>query len=281
MNTALGRYPFILLVFLGFFFRETPGSAQPTALTAAYSHNDYWHKRPFHDALGHGFTHMEVDIFLYHGHLVVAHTLPLFKRQRSLEDLYLKPIQHYIESRKREDPCAMDTLLLMIDIKSEGEKTLLVLKSLLEKYRPYLSSYENGQIVRRSLTIVLTGHRPLMLLQNENDRLFFVDENLRQVNKDELFQHLYTVASCKYSKILKWKGKGSIPEEERSHLLDLVTKAHLYGKKVRLWASPENESVWSELLACGVDLINTDQLEALRRFFIDRNKASLATADRP
>ena len=47
-----------------------------------------------------------------------------------------------------------------------------------------------------------------------------------------------------------------------------VAKAHLQGKKVRLWASPENKVVWAELLKCNVDLINTDKLGALRNFLI-------------
>ena len=79
---------------------------------------------------------------------------------------------------------------------------------------------------------------------------------------------MFTTASCKYSNIIKWKGKGEIPELEKEHLKELVNKAHLSGTKVRLWAAPENETVWLFLRDCGVDLINTDKLVALRRFFL-------------
>ncbi|WP_317193247.1 hypothetical protein [Mucilaginibacter segetis] len=45
--------------------------------------------------------------------------------------------------------------------------------------------------------------------------------------------------------------------------------AHKFGKRVRLWASPENTAVWKELLSCGVDLINTDKLAELKKFLLD------------
>jgi hypothetical protein len=42
---------------------------------------------------------------------------------------------------------------------------------------------------------------------------------------------------------------------------------------VRFWATPEGprkarEAVWAELLAAGVDYINTDNLKALERFLL-------------
>ena len=39
---------------------------------------------------------------------------------------------------------------------------------------------------------------------------------------------------------------------------------------VRFWATPKNEAVWSALYLAGVDLINADDLDALRRFLIRR-----------
>ena len=74
------------------------------------------------------------------------------------------------------------------------------------------------------------------------------------------------MASTKYSNVLKWKGKGEIPKEEKEKLITLVNQAHKEDKVVRLWASPENKKVWTELLNCGVDLINTDKLEMLGAF---------------
>ena len=61
-----------------------------------------------------------------------------------------------------------------------------------------------------------------------------------------------------------------IPADEKQKLTELITQAHQQHKKVRLWASPENKAVWKELLSCGVDLINTDNLEELRQFLLEQ-----------
>ena len=63
-----------------------------------------------------------------------------------------------------------------------------------------------------------------------------------------------------------------MPVKERDKLHSFVNMAHKQGKKVRLWASPEREEVWRELLACGVDLINTDELIVLKQFLLTHNQ---------
>jgi hypothetical protein len=45
-----------------------------------------------------------------------------------------------------------------------------------------------------------------------------------------------------------------------------VPATHAAGRVVRFWATPENESLWPQLRACEVDLINTDQLDRLAAF---------------
>lgn len=62
-----------------------------------------------------------------------------------------------------------------------------------------------------------------------------------------------------------------MPDDEKRRLCHYITLAHRYGKKVRLWASPENPVVWDELLQCGVDLINTDKLAKLKKFLTNRS----------
>lgn len=155
---------------------------------------------------------------------------------------------------------------LMIDIKSDAGKTYKALKPLLQKYKSVLSDYEDGRIVVRQVTIVLSGHKPYKLIKGENKRLVFIDEDLRKVNKDTAYNSLHPIASCKYSCILNWKGKGAMPDAERQRLCSYVVRAHRYGKKVRLWASPENEAVWKGLLQCGVDLIILTSLLRLENF---------------
>jgi len=107
------------------------------------------------------------------------------------------------------------------------------------------------------------------LLKTEDTRFVFADADLKTINSSEDCPEMYTTASCRYSSLVKWKGRGEIPEADRERLTALVNKAHLAGTKVRLWAAPEKEVVWNFLRNCGVDLINTDKLVALKKFFIN------------
>jgi hypothetical protein len=107
----------------------------------------------------------------------------------------------------------------------------------------------------------------------------FLDDDLVQTRRDTLVKDVYKTASCKYSKLLSSSGNGQFPEEQRKRLSAFVNSAHKFGKKVRLWASPENRIVWKVLLSCGVDLINTDKLAELRDFLLSENSVNNKSTD--
>ena len=241
--------------------------SQIQSLPHAYAHNDYWHKRPLLDALDNGFTHVEADVYLRHSRLVVSHNPPLFRRKHTIEELYFQPLLKRFEMVARGDESALDTIVLMIDIKSKGRRTVVALNKLLERYKPVLSSCEDGKITIRNLTIVVTGHRPLHQLESEGLRYLFADADLKNINHELEPADLFMTASCKYSSLIRWKGKGKILPSEQDRLIALVGKAHALGAKVRLWSSPDKKPVWDFLMNCGVDLINTDKLVALREYF--------------
>jgi hypothetical protein len=243
--------------------------AQSIPLPNAFAHNDYYHKRPLHDALANGYTNIEADVFLRGKNLVVAHFNPYFKSHRKLEDLYLKPLLEQAKSNNGQVyPNYHTPITLLIDIKTEANQTYRALKPLLERYRDILTSYNNGVITPGAVTVVLSGHKPYEMIRKEDSRLVFIDKDLRQPMRDTTYSNVYTMASCKYSKIIKWNGYGSLPENQKQKLVNYVQMAHSRGEKVRLWASPENRIVWDELLKCGVDLINTNNLVALKKFLI-------------
>lgn len=248
--------------------------AQSVPLPNAFAHNDYSHKRPLHDALANGYTNVEADVFLMGKNLVVAHINPFFKGKRNLEKLYLQPLLEQIIANDGQVYKNYDQpIILLIDIKTEANSTYAELKPLLEKYRPILTSYDNGQITLGAVTIVISGHKPNKMLASETNRLAFIDTDLRQAhrNKDTTSNNIYTMASCKYSKLVKWNGLGLFPQKEKERLQSYVDMAHTRGEKVRLWASPENQAVWGQLLSCGVDLINTNKLVALKQFLTTKN----------
>jgi hypothetical protein len=245
--------------------------AQTTLLTNGFAHNDYLHKRPLLDALDNGFMNIEADIFLKGNKLVVAHIFPFFKRKKTLEALYFRPLSERIANNNGNVYIGYSKpIILMIDIKTDADNTYRMLIPLLEKYKSILTGIENGKIVYRSVTVVLSGHKPYNLIENSQNRLAFIDEDLRRVNRDTFYTNVFTLASCKYSKLVSWDGNGLFPEMQRTKLCTFIATAHRRGEKVRLWASPDRKTVWDELLKCGVDLINTDKLVMLRDYDVSR-----------
>lgn len=243
--------------------------SQSIPLPNAFAHNDYLHPHPLFDALANGYTNIEADIFLKGGRLVVAHIDPFFKKNRTLESLYLRPLAERIADNNGQIYEGYNfPVILMIDVKSDANNTYKALKVLLEKYRPMFSSYNHGRVLGGTVTVVLSGHKPFDMIKKEDTRLAFIDEDLRKTYQDTTALDVYKMASCKYSKLLEWKGDGPMPDDQRQKLCAYVNMAHKYGKKVRLWASPENDRVWAELLKCGVDLINTDKLARLKMFLL-------------
>src|SRR6185312_15645650 len=194
--------------------------AQSTPLSNAFAHNDYLHKRPLLDALDNGFANIEADIFLKGNKLVIAHIFPYFKRHRTLEALYLKPLSERIAGHDgRVFANYSKPVILMIDIKTGANNTYRVLLPLLEKYRSMLTGMENGKMVYRAVTVVLSGHKPYGLVENDQNRLAFIDGDLRRIARDTSLSNVFPMASCKYSKLLSWDGTGAFPENEKTKLL--------------------------------------------------------------
>jgi hypothetical protein len=263
------RSPFVLLpIWILMFFPHTSLSQNITVLPNAYAHNDYWHKRPLFDALDNGFTYVEADIYLRKGQLVVAHMLPVLQHSRTLDKLYLTPLSHFFKNDSMG--ISHPPITLMIDIKSEPEKTYQALALVLRRYESLLSYYEKGTLHRRAVTIVITGNKPVRTITNLDCRYVFIDEDLIQMAKERNPANLFPIASCRYGRILGRNGEERLSTEEKQNLCRYVQIAHQNGKIVRLWASPENTIVWKELLSCGVDLINTNKLVALKTFLLHR-----------
>ncbi len=246
--------------------------SQTIVLQNAHSHNDYKQKHPLTDALTNGFTSIEADVFLIRGKLIISHHYPIFKKCKTLEELYLKPL--YDSIIKHTGTVYLNykqPVILLVEFKQNANKGYAALKTLLEKYKTVLTHFENGVVTNAAVTIVITGHKPDDELKKEQNRFAFIDDDLLNMNKGKAAV-VYQMASTKYSNVLKWLGEGAISIEQKQKLEELVNDAHRSGKKVRLWASPENTAVWEELLNCGVDLINTDELEKLKRFLIQGHK---------
>jgi glycerophosphoryl diester phosphodiesterase len=112
-------------------------------------------------------------------------------------------------------------------------------------------------------------------LASAKDRLAAIDGRLPDLDTNPS-RHLVPWISDNWSSHFKWRGEGAMPPGERDKLERIVNRAHAQGRMVRFWGAPDREPIWREQIDAGVDLINTDRLEALRKFLSD---SSLKRAD--
>lgn len=247
----------------------TAAHAQP--LEQAHAHNDYEHERPLLDALSHGFTSVEADIWLVDGELLVAHDEDEVTLERTLSSLYLGPLS----ARVRENggtvyPGSDLTLTLLIDIKSEGEATYSVLDEVLREYQAMLTRFANESTELGAVTAIISGERPRELMAAQTERFAGYDGRLEDLETG-MSASFMPLISDNWSDLFSWTGAGEMPEDERAELVRIVQTAHAQGQQVRFWATPddagpERTALWQVLSEVGVDHINTDDLAGLEAF---------------
>jgi hypothetical protein len=234
-------------------------------LRNAHAHNDYWHTRPLSDAIDHGFTSVEADIFLVDGELLVGHAPSELSSERTLESLYLAPLSRHIQKNRGAFHERGRPFLLLVDIKSDADETYAQLRKELSKYADLLTTYENNRVRPGALTVIISGNRP-NIESNGTDRTFAgLDGRISDLDSN-MPSHLMPMISDNWRSHFAWNGDGPMPEIERAKLTDIVRKAHGANRLVRFWGTPENELVWQQLRSADVDLIGTDQLERLSKF---------------
>ena len=254
----------ILAGTLGAFGRPETNTVVP--LQRVHAHNDYEHKRPLFDALDQGFCSVEGDIHLIDGKLLIAHSTIDLNSKRTLQSLYLDPLRARIKQNGgRVYPNGPECVLL-IDFKTAGEPAYAVLKEVLKEYSEFITVFRDGKKETNAITVVLTGGYPRAALAADKVRYAGGDGKLGDL-KSNPPANLVPWISEDWSRIFKWRGNGPMPEDERKKLKEIVAQAHEQGRKVRFWASPDKPDFWKELLADGVDLINTDDLKGFADFW--------------
>ncbi len=240
--------------------------ADPVPLTHVHAHNDCEHTHPLFDALDHGFCSVEADIHLVNGQLLVAHTRFATKAGRTLQSLYLDPLRARAKQNGGHVYPGGPEVVLLIDIKGDWHTTYPVLRKVLEEYSDIISTFKGETKQQRAILAVVTGDRALNMFEGEAIRYAAYDGSLAELNSTAPAA-LIPWISHSWASSFKWRGKGEIPTEERARVKEIVAKAHEYGRRVRFWGSPDQREFWREMLADGVDLINTDDLAGAERFF--------------
>lgn len=234
-------------------------------LLRAHAHNDYLHERPLLDALDHGFTSVEADVFLVDGELLVAHERKQLDPKRSLRTLYLDPLKRLADAHGGRIWPDGPTLTLLVDIKAEGEAAYRELDKQLAEYDDIVSSLRDGQWQAKAVTVVVSGDRAWQTIANARRRRVGLDGRLADLDSD-LPRDLLPLISDNWGNHFRWRGDGPLPADERAKLRDIVARAHARRRRVRFWATPDTPAVWRELAEADVDSINTDDLAGLESF---------------
>lgn len=246
--------------------------AKTAGLERAHAHNDYEHDRPLFDALDHGFKSVEADVWLVDGKLLVAHDRENVTPGRTLESLYLDPLEAQIKANRGSVyPGDDDYFTLLIDIKSDAAPTYLALHEELREHKGIFTTFKRGGVKDGPVTAIVSGNRPRELMQQQRVRYASYDGRMSDlgVATDQTFVPLI---SDNWTKHFTYQGVGPMLPAEREKLRNIVATAHANGQRVRFWATPElpeaREAVWRELLAAEVDYVNTDNLDALQAFLL-------------
>ncbi|MFI7412704.1 phosphatidylinositol-specific phospholipase C/glycerophosphodiester phosphodiesterase family protein [Streptomyces sp. NPDC049627] len=244
----------------------------PRPLWRAHAHNDYEHPRPLFDALDHRFGSVEADIFLVGDQLLVAHEASELDPTRTLESLYLDPLAARVKAnhgsvyRGYRKP-----VQLLIDIKTEGSSTYLELDRHLRRYKHLFTTYAHGRVLPGPVTAVISGDRAARTpMEAQSVRRAFYDGRLADLGSAAPAS-LISLISDNWTLNFTWLGDGPFPDAERQKLHGIVRAAHTRGQQVRFWATPDvagpaRDALWTELLAAGVDYLNTDDLAGLEAF---------------
>jgi alkaline phosphatase len=248
-----------LLLLLSFLI-TTASFAQPTSYSVAnaHSHNDYEQPVPLFTAYNARFGSIEADIFWHNGKLLVAHDTNELALNRTLEELYLKPLQKFIKKNKGHIYTdSSRRLQLMIDIKTDSVTTLSKLVALLQKY-PVLTNCAD-------LQIAISGNRPDVSTYTSYPAFINFDGELNKEYPADALSRI-VMMSGDLKKYTLWNGNGDIPAPQRDTLLQAVGRAHALRKPVRFWGAPDFENAWLQLVKLRVDYINTDSIKALAGF---------------
>ncbi|KAK4226233.1 hypothetical protein QBC38DRAFT_366984 [Podospora fimiseda] len=253
----------------------------------AHSHNDYWRKVPLFSALYAGCTGVEADVWLRNGDLLVGHDLASLQVNRTFQSLYINPLVDILTRQNPSTPFydgklsgvfdtdPEQTLVLLVDLKTEGESTWpWVVKQLQPlRERDWLSYYADGKFHKRPITVVGTGNTPFDQVAAANATAPHRRDAFFDAPLEKLENSVYDWTNSYYASVSFWKGIGATwwKGEPNPDQLDTIRKqikeAHNRGLKSRYWETPVwpihvRNRIWTVLVEEGVGMLNVDDLKA-------------------
>lgn len=237
-----------------------------------HAHNDYENENPLMEALENAFISVEVDVHYIEGELLVSHDRPNnLKTTPTLKELYLEPLKKWIDKHSGSVYVGYDGFFyLMIDIKTEAKPSYNKLKKVLEKYASIISiSQGDKDELHKPVKVFVSGFhgRPFDQIISSRVKIAGLDGREKELGRG-YSKATMPIVSENYNKYLSWDGVTGEPSlKESLKLKQFIDKAHLEDKMVRLWAIPDTPKAWDFLMGTGVDLINTDSINAFSSFY--------------
>jgi hypothetical protein len=241
--------------------------ADSVPLIHAHAHNDYVHQRPLLNALDDGFCSVEADVYLVDGQLLVAHYRFQVRPERTLQALYLDPLRERVKKNGGRVYPAGPEFTLLVELKSDWRASYPVLREMLKQYGGMLTTFRSGSTQTNAIRVIITGQRSKEMFAGESVRYAALDGDLADLDSG-LPADLIPWISGDWASEFKWRGTGPVPESDKLKLQQIVAKAHVQGRRVRFWGAPDQSVFWAEMLANGVDLINTDNLDGAQKFLL-------------
>ena len=279
-----------------------------------HSHNDYWRHVPLYSALAAGCTSVEADVWLSDADLFVGHSENSLTRERTLTSLYIDPIvsilsiQNTPSQQVITNPISPSStspsnagpngvfetspktpLILLIDIKTDGDSTFPTVLDQLEplRSRGWLTHFNGTSVIPGPVTVVGTGNTPFDLLtSNSTYRDIFYDAPLEELWGDDpttpttaygeqlLGSERYTVENSYYASVSFQAEIGSLWHGTLTPQQVLKIRGQVKGAterrlKARYWETPawpvgRRDHVWDVLMREDVGSLNVDDLEGAK-----------------
>ena len=245
-----------------------------TSLTAQqhkqiHSHNDYRQVVPFYQAYSQKISSIEVDLFYKDGVLLVGHDLEDLSKEATFEDMYVNPlVKLFKQNGGKAWKDSDQKLTLLVELITDTEPTLNAVIKLLEKYPEVFNAAKNPNAVN----IVITGNVPNPSDFNKYPAFISFDGIFQNYTPEQL--NRVAVISVPFYEYADWNGKGAMTAKQKAKVQGAIDAAHKLNKPIRFWSSPDGLTAWNTLHYMGVDIINTDKVEACADYFnnfVDKN----------
>ncbi|RGP66041.1 altered inheritance of mitochondria 6 [Fusarium sporotrichioides] len=260
-------------------------NAEPVPI---HSHNDNERHIPLFDALGSGCISVEADVHLRRSSLLVGHSSLSLSSKKTLESLYLEPLQRMIKAQNAGltgqwrglfDKAPKQTLTLLVDFKSSGAKSFAELDRHLQPLRDlnYLTYWNGTARITRPLTIVVSGNAPFesVIGMNSTHRDIFWDAKLeRLVSTEDNFEtnpptyrfnqsnSYFASTRFRNAKLFRSDYESSLdvlPGRERDMTSTQIQQAKSRGLLARYWDTPSAPPNLQIFHACA-DILDIRQM---------------------